>query len=58
VAGKKILIVEDDRNLVEVLRYNLVKEGYEVATAFDGSQALGTASRSAVSCVTRWRCPS
>ncbi len=45
MAGKKILIVEDDRNLVEVLRYNLVKEGYEVATAFDGSQALETARR-------------
>ena len=37
---KLILVVEDDRNLLAALRYNLVAEGYEVATASDGSEAL------------------
>ncbi len=37
---KLILVVEDDRNLLAALRYNLVAEGYEVATAMDGSEAL------------------
>ena len=37
---KLILVVEDDRNLLAALRYNLVAEGYEVATAANGSEAL------------------
>jgi two-component system OmpR family response regulator len=38
--GAKILLVEDDRTLLDVLKYNLVKEGYNVITATDGAQAL------------------
>jgi DNA-binding response OmpR family regulator len=38
--GDKILVVEDDRTLLDVLKYNLVKEGYNVITATDGAQAL------------------
>jgi two-component system phosphate regulon response regulator PhoB len=34
------LVVEDEAALVELIRYNLVKEGYEVATATDGEEAL------------------
>ena len=34
------LIVEDEAALVELIRYNLVKEGYEVAIATDGEDAL------------------
>ncbi len=41
--GSKVLVVEDDRNLLEVLRYNLAKEGFEVLTASDGAQGLETA---------------
>jgi two-component system OmpR family response regulator len=41
--GDKILVVEDDRTLLEVLEYNLVKEGYNVVTATDGAQALEVA---------------
>ena len=36
------LIVEDEPALVELLRYNMVKEGYEVAVATDGEEALLT----------------
>jgi two-component system OmpR family response regulator len=41
----KILIVEDDINLLATLKYNLAKEGYEVITAVDGAGALETARR-------------
>jgi len=43
MAGGKVLIVEDDRNLLEVLKYNLAKEGHAVVTATDGVQALDIA---------------
>jgi two-component system phosphate regulon response regulator PhoB len=36
----KVLIIEDERSLVEVLTYNLVREGYEVLAAFDGQDGL------------------
>jgi two-component system, OmpR family, response regulator len=36
----KILVVEDDNTLLDVLRYNLVKEGYKVTTASDGLQGI------------------
>lgn len=36
----KILVVEDDRTLLDVLSYNLKKEGYEVLGAGDGINAL------------------
>ncbi len=37
---KTILIVEDDANLLDVVRHNLVREGYEVAAARDGETGL------------------
>ncbi len=43
--NSKILIVEDDPNLLEALRYNLRKEGYDVVTAADGAQALDIARK-------------
>lgn len=33
-------MVEDDRNLLETIKYNLNKEGYEALTAVDGAEAL------------------
>jgi two-component system, OmpR family, response regulator len=41
----RILVVEDDPNLLNALAYNLGREGYEVSTAADGEQALETARR-------------
>jgi CheY-like chemotaxis protein len=45
MAGNKVLIVEDDANLLEILKYNLRKEGYDVVTASDGEQAIEVARR-------------
>ena len=39
----KLLIVEDEPTLLETLKYNLERQGYEVVTASDGVQALSTA---------------
>jgi DNA-binding response OmpR family regulator len=38
--NSKILIVEDDPNILEALKYNLSKEGYDTLTAVDGVEAL------------------
>ncbi len=43
--SSKILIVEDDANLLEALKYNVRKEGHEAITAIDGVQALEIARR-------------
>ncbi|MGV3505123.1 MAG: response regulator transcription factor [Adhaeribacter sp.] len=41
----KILIVDDDPDIAEMLQYNLSKEGYIVGQAADGKQALAVAAR-------------
>ena len=41
----KILVVEDDLTLLELLKYNLSNQSYEVLTATDGIQALELARR-------------
>lgn len=40
----KILIVEDDHNIIELLTYNLEQEGFDVHTAPDGADALQRAA--------------
>lgn len=37
---KKILVVDDEEDIVDLIRYNLEKEGYSVASASDGNSAL------------------
>ena len=37
---RKILIADDEPDILEILKYNLVNEGYEVITAKDGDEAL------------------
>lgn len=38
--GKKILIADDEPDILEIISYNLRKEGYETITAKDGEEAL------------------
>ncbi len=42
---KKILVVEDEKNIVRVVTYNLEREGYQVSVAKDGEEALEKAGR-------------
>lgn len=44
-APKKILIVDDEPDILEFLKYNLKKEGYQVVTAADGKQAIKVAEK-------------
>lgn len=37
---QKILVIEDDRSLADVIRYNLKQAGYEVYWAFDGQDGI------------------
>lgn len=38
--GKKILVVDDDKKIVEVVRLYLERNGYSVVTAYEGEEAL------------------
>ncbi len=40
MAKEKILIVEDEKDLIKILKYNLEKEGYRVSVAADGEAGL------------------
>ncbi len=42
---RSVLVVEDEENLLEALRYNLEREGYQVHTATDGGDGLELARR-------------
>lgn len=37
---KKVLIVDDEKPISDIIAFNLKKEGYEIETAFDGQEAL------------------
>lgn len=39
----RILVVDDDPDIVELLQYNLTREGYEVTTADNGKKAIDVA---------------
>ena len=36
----KILLVDDEPDVIEIIRYNLDQEGYKIYTASDGKEAL------------------
>ena len=38
--GKKILIVEDEQNIVDILSFNLGRDGYDTLEAYDGVTGL------------------
>ena len=37
--GKTVLIVDDEKDIIDVVKYNLVREGYSVLSAKSGKQA-------------------
>jgi len=37
---KRILVVDDEKPIADILKFNLQKEGYEVFCAYDGVEAL------------------
>ena len=43
---KKILIIEDEKAISDIIKFNLDKEGYEVETAYDGQDGLDKALNS------------
>ena len=43
VTIKKILVVDDDKNICELLKLYLKKEGFDVVFAYDGSEAVSKA---------------
>ncbi|MCD5414583.1 MAG: response regulator transcription factor [Clostridiales bacterium] len=42
--GEKILLVEDEKTISDIVKFNLEREGYTVVTAFDGKVALEIAA--------------
>ncbi|GEM_PF-4931897 len=42
-AKKNILVVDDERDILDLIQYNLSKEGYTVTTALNGKEALDKA---------------
>ncbi len=45
VSSKKILVVDDEKKIVEIVKAYLEKEGYRVSVAYDGQSALDIASK-------------
>ena len=43
--GKKILVADDEKDILEIISYNLINEGYEIYTAKDGNDALTLAKK-------------
>jgi two-component system phosphate regulon response regulator PhoB len=44
MSKEKILVVDDEEDIVELVRYNLVREGYAVVSALSGEDALKAAN--------------
>ena len=42
---KKILVADDEKDILEIISYNLINEGYDVYTAKDGNEALDVAKK-------------
>ncbi|HEX8915071.1 MAG TPA: response regulator transcription factor, partial [Humisphaera sp.] len=42
---KRILVVDDERDLVDLISYNLQRNGYDVVVAYDGNGAIEVAGR-------------
>jgi two-component system, OmpR family, response regulator VicR len=49
--SERILIVDDEKNIVEILKFNLRKEGYETVESYDGLDALDIVKKEKVDLV-------
>lgn len=38
--ANKVLVIDDEKPISDIIKFNLEKEGYEVVTAFDGEEGL------------------
>jgi len=45
VREKKILVADDEKDILEIISYNLINEGYDVYTAKDGNEAIDVAKK-------------
>jgi two-component system, OmpR family, phosphate regulon response regulator PhoB len=52
MAGERILVVEDDKNIAKLVRYNLEKEGFKVITARTGEEAFGFLDKEKIDLIT------
>ena len=43
MSGEKILVIEDEENILEAIKYSLIRESYEVYGATDGEKGLAMA---------------
>jgi DNA-binding response OmpR family regulator len=46
-SGGRVLVVDDEPHIVELVRYNLAQEGFEVTVAYDGHDAIEKAKKGA-----------
>ena len=37
---KKVLVVDDEKPISDIIKFNLAKEGFDVVVAYDGEEAL------------------
>jgi len=40
IMGKTVLIVDDEKHIVDILSFNLIREGYDILCAYDGREGL------------------
>ena len=43
--ARKVLVVDDEKNIVKGIRFSLEQEGFEVTSAYDGEEALNEARK-------------
>jgi len=43
--ARKILIIEDEKSISDIIKFNLVKEGFDVDTAYNGQDGLNKATK-------------
>lgn len=51
MAGEKILVIDDELNIVELLKYNLISNGYKVIYSLNGIDGLNLAIENKPDCI-------